>query len=1048
MLQYSFLAFGVISLIFAVMGILTKRRNYGYILSVAIVVAMDVLCYFLLICERIQNARMILIAIYICHAWLYFTVLWTVLALNRHKALRTALYMLPIGLICVFQTYLVLGNLFDRRIMMFSKHIHWGKTYWVAMGLKASSALVSFNTYKILIFVGAFIIMCAMISGRLSVAKVFAPRYYLIFAIQVVVLLVEVYVSRNALPVWILGITINLIVWATYYPVNMYADSKLVSWSTENFANDMSDGFVLYNQYDDMLKMNDALTRRLPSELTDSFYDRSKLEEWLSDQTEVEGLKVHRYQDDKEEIYFQTKTIEVKQKNRNLGTIFILHDMTEGIMRLRSMEEANRELERAAKMKSDFLANMSHEIRTPMNAVIGMAEIALREKLPPHVKDYIAQIQNSGRNLLNIINDILDYSKIEAGRMEIVDEQYTLVSEISEIANVLETRIGDKPLELFVMVDPSIPKVLEGDSMRIRQVLINLANNAIKFTQKGKVSITIEGEKISDEEVMITCHVKDTGIGIKEHELDKLFESFSQLDSKRNRSVEGTGLGLAISKRLCEAMGGGIHVESEYGVGSDFSFFVPQKIVDPAPGLAVEDPENKYAVLCCDLDVLISEFKREVAALGVSSGVIERLDDYKPSGKRDILFISERDYNKKLRTLLNKYPDLTCVVIINFESEFETTKDRICVLRRPETTMAMVDALNGVRGFVRRENEDTVFHPDFTAPSARILIVDDNEINITIAKGLLKPLKVQCTAALSGKDAIELLERQPFDLVFMDHMMPEMDGVETTRVIRRLIPSAKDTPILALTANVMEQSREQFFAEGMNDFVAKPINVKDIVTKLKRWLPKEKILELDEDEEVGTPEEIISYDGLNSEEALKAIGSASLYNEIVREYYRSGDDRYHQIEEDYEKEDWEGYTIKVHALKSASRQIGADAIGDMAEQMEHAGNARDVKAIHDVTRAMLMTYRALLDRLSKYFPEEKSVAVDRPMISKETLGAILDALAEACDNLDMDAMEEAGKELGRYTVEGVPAEDIDALIKAIEGMDVDVCMDYIGKMRS
>ena len=235
---------------------------------------------------------------------------------------------------------------------------------------------------------------------------------------------------------------------------------------------------------------------------------------------------------------------ELTDNDIKIGTLYILHDHSDSHNRIMAMRRSNEELERAGRMKSDFLANMSHEIRTPMNAVIGMAELAMRESDPERVNDYLRQIQSSGKNLLNIINDILDYSKIESGKMEIIEDKYCPFEELSDIANVLSVRVGKKPVELFVLVEGLLPHMVIGDPMRIRQVLINLANNAIKFTEKGIVKISITTQKLNEDHIEFTFHVIDTGIGIKEEDKDKLFESFQQVDSKRNRSVEGTGLDL------------------------------------------------------------------------------------------------------------------------------------------------------------------------------------------------------------------------------------------------------------------------------------------------------------------------------------------------------------------------------------------------------------------------------------------------------------------------------------------------------------------------
>ena len=248
------------------------------------------------------------------------------------------------------------------------------------------------------------------------------------------------------------------------------------------------------------------------------------------------------------------------------------------------------QLEKSENMKSDFLANMSHEIRTPMNAVIGMAEMALREELPPAARDYIGQIKEAGKSLLTIINDILDFSKIESGKMDITEVDYEPMSVLYDVANIVMTRLKDKDVELVLEVAPNLPNKLWGDNIRIKQVLLNLANNAAKFTMQGKVTMRLECAKMTPDEIRLQITVEDTGIGIKKEDIDKLFQSFQQVDSKRNRNIEGTGLGLAISKKLLTLMNGSIWVESEYGKGSKFSCVLPQRIVDDTPSIQIKEP--------------------------------------------------------------------------------------------------------------------------------------------------------------------------------------------------------------------------------------------------------------------------------------------------------------------------------------------------------------------------------------------------------------------------------------------------------------------------
>ena len=378
--------------------------------------------------------------------------------------------------------------------------------------------------------------------------------------------------------------------------------------------------------------------------------------------------------------------------------------------------------------------------------------------------------------------------------MEIIPDQYEPLSEMNDIANVLMTRIGEKHLELFVTCDANIPHALYGDAMRIRQILINLANNAVKFTQEGIVHIKMLCEQITEDEVMMTYHVIDTGSGIKQEDLDKLFVSFQQVDSKRNRSVEGTGLGLAIAQRLCQAMGGTIGVTSEFGKGSDFYFSIPQKVMDPSLDIVVDQAETKHAIVLNEDPGMVGMFVDEMKMLGVDGEVIRSLDEYHPSGKKDYLFFEKEKYNDAVRAFLDSHRDLVGIVLVEFASDFKVDRPNLKIMRRPETTLGMVVILND-KELVQYASDSTAsFKIDFTAPEAKILIVDDNAINITIAEGLLQPLHAKCYSAGSGQEAIDMIKNEQFDIVLMDHMMPDMDGIETTRVIRSTILSAADTP--------------------------------------------------------------------------------------------------------------------------------------------------------------------------------------------------------------------------------------------------------------
>ncbi len=518
-----------------------------------------------------------------------------------------------------------------------------------------------------------------------------------------------------------------------------------------------------------------------------------------------------------------------------LGDVVVVTDMTDKLKMIEALQRSKESADKANLAKSNFLANMSHEMRTPMNVIIGMCEIAMKEDSSPEVEDALRNIHVAGKDLLDVINDVLDITKIEAGRFDIVPVNYNVDEMVSRIVTTMDMQFAQKGVDFYVNIDDSVPVECNGDDIRVRQIIMNLLSNAAKFTKMGYVRLNLSGHLVTEELFELEITVQDTGIGIKGEDYGKLFELFSQVDSKRNRAKQGTGLGLSICRGLARLMGGDITMNSVYGEGSTFRVTVRQKVVTPRTiGLAgaqtnvvdiTKIPEARF-LFCAMKEPFVKLLGEKWKKAGVNYDIYQGESlSFTLCEQYSHIFLTEEFFCAH-PVLFEDENIRKKLVVVDACGYSTTTTRQVRECRHISVPMFFLQVNRLLQESVgEKENADSgAKAPQIREyPNCNVLVVDDSVTNLKVAKGMLRPYHFVLDTATSGAEAIEKVRGQHYDMIFMDHMMPEMDGIEAAEAIHA-IAECEAIPIVALTANAIAGTREMFLEHGFLGFVAKPID--------------------------------------------------------------------------------------------------------------------------------------------------------------------------------------------------------------------------------
>jgi len=685
-----------------------------------------------------------------------------------------------------------------------------------------------------------------------------------------------------------------------------------------------------------------------------------------------------------------------------------------------SLSAAKEAADERSQTKSSFLARMSHEIRTPLNSIMGMSELILREpqNIPEKLYGYVQDIKLSSVNLLAIINDILDLSKIEQGRLEIITAPYMFSSLVNDAITAVRMRSDEKKLCFTVFVESALPNNLIGDEVRVRQILLNLLSNAVKYTDKGYVALAIRMGRKTADTVELLISVADSGKGIRADDQKKLFDEFVRVDMDRNKNVEGTGLGLAITKSLVAQMDGEIGLSSMYRKGSTFTVTLPQRYSGDTVFASVAEPETKHSIIYGESVLYALSLASSLADLGVPHDLAASQNEFfEKLHHNDYSFVLLEDvaYEKIEEPREKLFANSTVILFAG------NIKDAVSRIHRsmimPVHSLSVANALNNQPDTVGFRGE-AFTGMRFVAPSARVLVVDDIQTNLRVAEGLLAPYKMRVDLCSSGREAISLARRTAYDLIFMDHMMPEMDGNTAARRIRSLGEGRfRSVPIVALTANAVAGMKDVFLDNGMNDFLPKPIDPGKLDAILLKWLPDDKRETVSEFVPSSRNAQILpNIPGVDMELAMRRFdGNAALYLTILEAYAKHTPSVLLKLRLSLRENNLGDYAIAVHGIKGSSANVGAVDVSAWAGRLEAAAKSGDFRVVLNDTGLFIQEVEGLIEEF-KMLSHEEDAGEKRQMLPAPD-PVSLRVLLDACSQYDVEAMDTIVAQLEGYEYE-------------------------------